>query len=194
MAGMRVGILVFGLAVLAILTMTATGASASGEPRAACAAPPAALGKYQPAKPDAALPAAPFVDAEGVDRPLDGLRGQALVLNVWATWCAPCVEEMPALDRLAAQTKQTGVRVLALSADREGGAVVRRFYEVNAIRHLPVALDKTARVARATGIGGLPTTLLYDAAGREIGRVTGVAAWDSSEVTAFLAACLAGRG
>jgi thiol-disulfide isomerase/thioredoxin len=192
MVGMRVGVLTFGL-LLTILPMSATRASAAAELLAACSAPPATLGKYQPAKPGTVLPAVPFVDADGMDRPLDGLRGEALLVNVWATWCAPCVEEMPALDRLAAQTKQTGVRVVALSADREGAAVVRRFYEVNGVRNLPVAVDKTARVARATGIGGLPTTLLYAADGTEIGRVTGVAKWDAPEVVAFLTTCLAGR-
>ena len=192
MVGMRVGVLAIGL-MLAILPMAAPGASAAAETSAACSAPPPALGKFQPAKPGSLLPAAPFVDADGVDRPLDGVRGEGLLVNIWATWCPPCVEEMPALDRLAAQAKHTGVRVLALSADREGAAVVRRFYEVNGVRNLPVALDKTARVAHATGIGGLPTTLLYDATGAEIGRVTGVAKWDAPEVVTFLAACLAGR-
>ena len=136
MAGMRVGVLTFGL-LLTILPMGATRASAAAEVLAACSAPPPTLGKYQPARPGTLLPAVPFVDADGTDRPLDGLRGEGLVVNVWATWCAPCVEEMPALDQLAAQTKQTGVRVVALSADREGAAVVRRFYEVNGVRNLP---------------------------------------------------------
>lgn len=192
MAGIRVGVLTLAV-ILVILTMATTGASAAGETAAACGPPPAALGRFQSAEAGTMLPAAPFVDAAGVDRPLDGLRGEALIVNVWATWCAPCVEEMPALDRLAAQLDQTGVRVLALSADREGAAVVRRFYETNRISHLPVALDKTARVARAAGVAGLPTTLLYDTAGNEVGRVTGVAKWDAPEVVAFLVACLVGR-
>lgn len=190
--GIRLRVLTFAL-LLTIVPMGATHASAAAGIGAACSAPPAALGKYQPAKPGTVLPAVPYVDADGMDRPLDGLRGEALLVNVWATWCAPCVEEMPALDRLAAQTKQTGVRVVALSADREGAAVVRRFYEVNGVRNLPVAVDKTARVARATGIGGLPTTLLYAADGTEVGRVTGVAKWDAPEVVTFLSTCLAGR-
>jgi thiol-disulfide isomerase/thioredoxin len=185
---MRMTILAFGLA-LAILPMPASGASAA----AGCAKPPSQLGKFQPAKPGTELPAASFVDADGHDQPLDGLRDEALVLNIWATWCAPCVEEMPALDRLAAQAERIGVRVLPLSADREGASVVRRFYAANNIHHLPVALDKTARVARATGVGGLPTTLLYDKHGNEFGRVVGVAKWDAPEVVDFLATCLAGR-
>ena len=199
-AHMRNGFLALGLVLamvpLPIVPLMGTGASvpAAAAERAACTAPPAALGKYQPAKPGASLPAVPFVDADGAEQPLDGLRGRALLVNFWATWCAPCVEEMPALDRLAAGTKANGPQVLTLSADREGATVVRKFYEVNGIRNLPVALDKTGRLARATGIGGLPTTLLYAADGSEVGRVVGIAKWDAPEVQAFLAACLAGHG
>lgn len=196
---MRNGILALGLLLaivpLAILPLIAAGASVpaiAAEP-AACAAPPAALGKYQSAKPGASLPAVPFIEADGSERPLDALRGRGLLVNFWATWCAPCVEEMPALDRLAAGAKAQGLQVLTLSADREG-ATVRKFYDVNDIRNLPVALDKTGRIARATGISGLPTTLLYAADGSEIGRVVGIAKWDAPEVAAFLAGCLAGHG
>jgi thiol-disulfide isomerase/thioredoxin len=189
---MREAILGLGLMMLAILLNVAAFASAAAA--GACAAPPPELGAFQPASGARSLPAVPYVDADGREQPLNGLVGMGLVVNLWATWCPPCVEEMPALDRLAAQTTRTGVRVLALSADREGAAVVRRFFDVNGIRNLPVALDKTGRVARAAGIGGLPTTLLYDTAGHEIGRLTGVAPWDAPEVVAFLGACLAGRG
>ena len=180
--------------MLAIVPPIAAGASAAepAAPTGACVTPPQALGKYQPGKPGAALPAAPFVAADGSERPLDSLRGRPLLVNFWATWCAPCVKEMPALDRLAAQPP-AGLQVLTLSADREGAAVVRQFYEANGIRNLPVALDKTSRVARVTGVGGLPTTILYDAQGREVGRVVGVAEWDAKETLAFLAECLAGR-
>ncbi len=179
--------------MLSIVPPIAAGASAAEPaPSPACAAPPPALGKYQPGKPGAALPAAPFVAADGSERPLEALRGKPLLVNFWATWCAPCVKEMPALDRLAAQPP-AGLQVLTLSADREGAAVVRQFYEANGIRNLPVALDKTGRVARAAGVSGLPTTILYDAQGREAGRVVGVAEWDAAEALAFLAACLAGR-
>lgn len=196
---MRNGILALGLLLavvpLPIVPLPAAGASAAtaGEP-AACAAPPAALGKYQPGKPGAMLPAVPFVEADGSERPLAALRGRALLVNFWATWCAPCVEEMPGLDRLAARAKAQRLQVLTLSADREGAAVVQKFYDVNGIHNLPVALDKTGRLARATGVGGLPTTLLYAADGSEVGRVVGIAQWDAPEVESFLAGCLAQHG
>ena len=81
--------------------------------------------------------------------------------------------------------------MLALSADREGAPVVREFYDKNNIRHLPVAIDKLSRVARAVGIDGLPTTVLYDLEGREAGRVIGVAEWDTPAALDFLSRCLA---
>ncbi|QLH39686.1 MAG: TlpA family protein disulfide reductase [Defluviicoccus sp.] len=109
-----------------ILLNGAPGASAAAD--GACVAPPPALGSFQPADGTKRLPDAPYVDAEGQDQPLAGLRGTGLVLNLWATWCPPCVEEMPALDTLAGEAPALGLRVLALSADREGhgGAQVLR--------------------------------------------------------------------
>lgn len=182
-------LLVVGL-VAAILLNGA--AFASSAPRA-CTSPPAALGKYQPAKEGKQIPAAAFIDASGNEKPLADLRGQGLIVNFWATWCAPCVKEMPALDRLAAAAGQRGLRVLALSADREGASVVGEFYDVNKIGHLPVAIDKMSRVARAIGVDGLPTTVLYDSEGREIGRVIGVAEWDTPAAVDFLGGCLGAR-
>jgi thiol-disulfide isomerase/thioredoxin len=176
-----------GIAVLAAIVLNGAGFASA----AACGPAPAALGKYQPAEAGRVLPQAAYVTADGVDRRVDELRGRGLVLNLWATWCAPCVEEMPALDRLAAAGAARGLDVLALSSDREGAPVVRRFYEVNKIGHLPVALDKTGRVARALGATGLPTTVLFDAAGREVGRMVGVAEWDAPAALDFLSACLA---
>ena len=169
------------------------GAAFASSAPVACASPPPALGRYQPAKEGKHIPTTAFMDADGHEKPLADLRGQGLVVNFWATWCAPCVKEMPALDRMAGAAPDRGLRVLALSADREGASVVRQFYDVNGIRHLPVAIDKMSRVARAIGIDGLPTTVLYDAEGRERGRITGVAEWDTPAAIAFLGDCLAGR-
>lgn len=186
---MRRSLLVVGL-VAAILLNGAGFASSA--PRA-CTPPPAALGKYQPAMEGKQIPATAFIDADGTEKSLADLRGQGLIVNFWATWCAPCVKEMPALDRLAEVAGPRGLRVLALSADREGASVVRRFYDVNRIGHLPVALDKMSRVARAIGVDGLPTTVLYDSEGREIGRVIGVAEWDTPAAVDFLGDCLPAR-
>jgi thiol-disulfide isomerase/thioredoxin len=187
---MRSALLMFGLATAILLNGTAFASPAPAD----CASPPPALGRYKPTAEPRESPTATFLDAEGNEKSLFDFRGKGLVLNFWATWCAPCVKEMPALDRLAAAAGGRGLQVLALSADRAGAPVVRTFYEVNDISHLPVAIDTQGRVARAIGITGLPTTVLYDAAGREVGRVIGVAEWDTPAVLDFLAGCLAARG
>jgi thiol-disulfide isomerase/thioredoxin len=181
-----------GLSLVAAILLKGAG-YASASP-VACASPPPTLGKYKPAQDAKEIPAATFVDGDGNEKSLADLRGKGIVVNFWATWCAPCVKEMPALDRLAAVAGQHGLRVLALSADREGAPVVRRFYDVNAIRHLPVAVDTMSRAARAVGVDGLPTTVLYAAQGREVGRVVGVAEWDAPTAIAFLSGCLPSRG
>lgn len=187
---MRGALLGIGL-VAGILMNTMAHASPS---RLACASPPPALGKYSPAQDGHRIPEVAFLDDTGNEKSLADYRGQGLVVNLWATWCAPCVKEMPALDGLAGAAGGQGLRVLPLSADREGVPVVRRFYELNNIRNLPIAIDRMSRVARAIGIDGLPTTVLYDADGHELGRVIGVAEWDKPDVVEFLGRCLAERG
>ena len=94
-----------------------------------------------------------------------------VLLNVWATWCAPCREEMPTLDRLQAQLGGDDFHVLPLSIDRAGLGPVQRFYDEIGIRHL----------GQSFAVIGLPTTLLIDRQGRERGRLTGPAEWDSAE-------------
>jgi thiol-disulfide isomerase/thioredoxin len=177
----------FGLAG-GILLSAAAYASPAPE---ACASAPPALGKYRQTPGSKQIPQAPLLDDAGNEKSLADLRGRGLIVNFWATWCAPCVKEMPALDRLARVADARGLQVLALSSDREGASVVREFYRKNDIRHLPVTIDKLSRVARAVDIDGLPTTVLYDSGGREIGRVIGVAEWDMPAALDFLSSCLA---
>lgn len=177
----------FGLAGGILLSAVAY---ASPAPEACASAPPE-LGKYRATPGPKHIPQAPMLDDAGNEKSFADLRGVGLIVNFWATWCVPCVKEMPALDQLARVAGERGLRVVALSADREGASVVRAFYEKNDIRHLPVAIDKLSRVARAVGIDGLPTTVLYDAGGREIGRVIGVAEWDTPAALDFLSSCLA---
>lgn len=141
---------------------------------------------------ESALPPITFTDAEGKAMTPADFPGRALVVNLWATWCPPCVAEMPALDRTAAALAADGILVLPLSSDRGGAPVVQAFYERTGVRHLQVWLDPRGAAARALGARGLPTTVIIDRAGREQARLEGDAAWDAP---AFLAAIrrLAGR-
>jgi len=122
-----------------------------------------------------------FEDGAGRSRSLSQWRGKVVLLNVWATWCAPCREEMPALERLQRKLGGRDLEVLALSIDSAGAAPVKRFYEELGIRSLGVYVDRSMRATATLGALGVPTTLLIDREGREIGRRTGPAEWDSAE-------------
>jgi thiol-disulfide isomerase/thioredoxin len=177
-----------GIVVTAILMISAGHASAADR---RCRNAPASLGNFEATSPPQAAPTVPFLENGDTPRTVADFRGKGVVMNFWATWCAPCVKEMPALDRLGAEVRRDGIAVLALSSDRGGAAVVSKFYAKRGITSLPVAIDEKSKVARAVGVSGLPTTVMYDAEGREIGRVVGTAEWDTPESIAFLRACLA---
>jgi len=107
---------------------------------------------------------------------------QAVLVNVWATWCEPCREEMPTLDRLQARLGGDRFQVLALSVDQQGATIARKFYDEYAIKALPLYVDPTAKAAFVLDAPGLPVTLLVDRDGREIGRHLGAVKWDAPEV------------
>ena len=132
------------------------------------------------------LPELRFRDAAGKSLGLSDFRGKVVVLNLWATWCIPCRAEMPTLDRLQAQLGGPGFEVLALSIDRGGRKAVDPFFRQVGIAHLAKYLDPSGKAAGRLGVLGLPTTLLIDPKGRELGRLVGPAEWDSAEMTAFL--------
>jgi thiol-disulfide isomerase/thioredoxin len=127
-----------------------------------------------------ALPPFTFTDAEGNDRTLDDWRGKVVLLNLWATWCAPCIREMPHLDRLKASLGSNKFDVLAISVDRGGPAKPRAFRDKAKIKHLKFYQDPTAKLGFALKVIGMPVTLLLDTQGREIGRLVGPAEWDSA--------------
>jgi thiol-disulfide isomerase/thioredoxin len=134
-----------------------------------------------------------FTDAEGAPKTVADFAGQGLVINFWATWCPPCVAEMPALDRLAAMLAPEGILVLALSSDRGGRAQVEPFYQRTGVRHLGTWLDPRSAAARGLGVRGLPTTVIVDRAGRERARLEGSAEWDQPRLVAAVRR-LAGDG
>ena len=133
--------------------------------------PPSAIAAV---KPPGVLPALVFKNAAGQPVGLAAFRGRPVVLNFWATWCVPCVAELPELDRLAASG---GIAVLAASADRRGMEVVGPFLARHALSHLTVLLDQESDAAHAVGVVGFPTTLIVDAGGRLRGRLEGPVAW-----------------
>lgn len=132
------------------------------------------------------LPEIAIADGEGNVRALADFRGKFVLLNIWATWCVPCRKELPTLDRLQSQLGGADFEVVALSIDRGGADVVRKFYSEVGIQHLALRLDAAGEALFKLGAVGLPTTLLIDRQGQEIGRLIGPAEWDSPEMLAFL--------
>ncbi|MDO9708060.1 TlpA family protein disulfide reductase [Paracraurococcus lichenis] len=126
------------------------------------------------------LPDFIFTDAEGAEHRVADFPGQGLLINLWATWCVPCVAEMPSLDRAQAVLKQEGILVLALSSDRGGRSAVEPFYRERKIERLGLWLDPKGAAGRALGVRGLPTTVVVDREGRERARLEGEAAWDTA--------------
>jgi thiol-disulfide isomerase/thioredoxin len=123
-----------------------------------------------------------FEDAQGRSRTLADFKGKVVLLNIWATWCIPCRKEMPALDRLQEAMGGPDFEVVAVSIDRGGIEKVRSFYAEIGLRNLAMHIDVSGQAPRAFGVVGLPTTLVIDRAGQELGRVIGPAEWDSSEI------------
>ena len=131
------------------------------------------------------LPSIRFIDGAGQSRSLADLRGHPLILNIWATWCVPCRQEMPTLDRLQATLKGS-VLVVPLSIDSKGIPAVAAFYREIGITSLGIYVDQAGDATHLLGISGIPTTLMIDRDGREIGRKIGPAEWDSPDMVALI--------
>jgi len=132
------------------------------------------------------LPEITFEGGNGEALTLADFRGKTVLLNIWATWCVPCREEMPTLDALEAELGGPGFVVVPLSIDRAGPEVVRTFYAEIGIEHLGLYIDATMRASFDLQAPGLPTTLLIASDGQELGRLVGPAEWDTPEMIAFL--------
>lgn len=127
-----------------------------------------------------------FTDANGQAHSLADLRGRSLVVNFWATWCAPCRKEMPTLDRLQGRLGGPDFQVVTLSLDRGSPERVSRFLTEIGNANLTVYLVDPMAARTSLGVFGLPTTLLVDREGNEIDRVVGPAEWDAPEKIALI--------
>jgi thiol-disulfide isomerase/thioredoxin len=136
--------------------------------------------------PPKALPEIVFQSADGATHRIADFKGHGMVLNLWATWCRPCVAEMPSLGRLSTRLAPDDIAVLAVSTDHGGAPVVERFLAEHNIASLPVLLDSQGEIGQALGIRGIPTTLVIDRAGRERGRLEGAADWSSDQALALV--------
>ncbi len=163
--------------------LLATGLSAASSTIAAAQESSKKFALHEAPKPIAAIR---FEDGQGQSRGMVDFRGKVVVLNIWATWCIPCRKEMPALDHLQAVLGGANFEVVVLSIDRGGKDVVRKFFANVGIQKLTMYLDTSGKATHELGVVGLPTTLLVDSEGREIGRLIGPAEWDAPDMLEFV--------
>jgi thiol-disulfide isomerase/thioredoxin len=117
---------------------------------------------------------------------LDNYKGHILVVNLWATWCGPCVEELPTLAALAGQIQAFGGLVLPISIDSNGSQAVKPFYALHAITDLPVLLDPEGENLDLLDTDGVPVTLIINPQGLLVARLDGAANWDTPRVLRFV--------
>jgi thiol-disulfide isomerase/thioredoxin len=137
------------------------------------------------------MPAVALTDPNGKALNTGALNGRPVLLNLWATWCAPCVEEMPLLDALAGDYEGK-LRVLVASQDIHGAEKVAPFFSKAKFAHLEPWLDPENKLPEVLGGGVLPTTVLYDASGLEVARVVGAYDWQSPEAKALVDEAIGG--
>lgn len=132
-----------------------------------------------------AAPAVAFEDGAGHPTSLAAFRGHPLLVNLWATWCGPCVSEMPTLDALAAR-EAGGLQILTISQDTQGRQKVSDFFAAHHFSRLQPYLDSEMRLMGALRLDTLPTTILYDSQGREVWRMVGMSDWQDQRAAHLL--------
>ena len=183
--------LVLSTAALALVVISPWRNEPAKPPVAALGTPQdAALGEFTPLDPPRPAPPLALAERGGDTRELADFRGRWLLVNLWATWCAPCVREMPSLDRLQA-TLGDRIRVLAISEDRKGAEVVDPFLGNLHLKALTIYLDPAGHAPQAFGIRGMPTSFLIDPAGVLRGKLEGAAEWDAPKMLGLIERYLA---
>ena len=173
----------WGPAILAVLLLLSAPAAADdAEPR---------LGEFIPATPPLSAPAISFADGEGHTHSLADFAGKPVLINLWATWCHPCIEEMPSLVKLQ-QRLDGRLTLLAISEDHGGAGKVTAFLADHHLDAISPYLDPKSEVGQALDVEGLPTSVLVSRDGRIVGRVQGAADWNSAKIAAAIAPFLSG--
>jgi thiol-disulfide isomerase/thioredoxin len=163
---------------LVLLAMVAAGSAANDK---SGVTESVRLGEFIPVTPPLPAPAISFADLSGNTVSLSEFAGKIILVNLWATWCEPCLREMPSLERMQSRLGD-GITVLAISEDRGGSKIVEPFIGKLGLKSIKTYLDPKSGVERAFEVQGLPTSFLIDREGRVLGRVEGAAEWDSPKL------------
>jgi len=171
-----------GAAMLAAAAFVVLAPGRAPHPPQGAGAPPpfkGEMGDFSYFTPPRPVPPIRFEDGAGKPLGLDAFKGKVVLVNFWATWCAPCKREMPSLDRLQAALGGKDFAVVDIALDREGKAAVAPYFATNALTHLGIYLDPSGEAFRSWKGEGVPTSFLLDREGRARGVMLGPAAWDS---------------
>ncbi len=133
-----------------------------------------------------------FTHADGGEFTLDGFQGKYVLVNFWATWCAPCRKEMPMLSELQTEFGGEDFEVVTIATGRNDLAGIKRFLDEIDVDNLPLYLDPKQKLARDMAVLGLPITLILDREGREIARMRGDAEWNSDSAKAIISTLIQG--
>ncbi len=139
------------------------------------------------------VPAIEFNDGDGATKSLADFKGKVVLLNIWASWCVPCREEMPALDKLEQELGGKDFAVVAVNIDKGGPDKARAFLAETGATHLGLYTDPTSKMFAVLKTVGMPTTLVLDRDGKEIGRLVGPADWSSPEAKRVVEAAIAAK-
>jgi thiol-disulfide isomerase/thioredoxin len=139
------------------------------------------------------LPPIEFADGDGAAKSLADFKGKVVLLNIWASWCVPCREEMPALDKLETELGGKDFAVVAVNIDKGGPDKAKSFLTETGATHLPLYTDPSSKLFAALKAVGMPTTLVLDRDGREIGRLVGPADWSSPEAKRVVEAAVGAK-
>jgi len=172
-------------AALAVLVFRPGRREPVPPPEAVSTTPAQILGQFIALDPKLPAPALAFTTRAGDAKSLADFQGQLVLVNLWATWCAPCIEEMPALDRLQAKLGRDLV-ILAISEDRNGNAAVGPFLAQHSIKNLAIELDPKSAALDAFHLQGLPASFLIGGDGMIIGRLDGAAKWDEEPMLSIV--------
>lgn len=165
-------------------------AATPGEAASEAKTPEAFSYKLDRSKAGTPAPAFAFLDPDGGEKTLADFAGRPVLVNLWATWCTPCVAEMPTLDRVAAAHGAKGLAVLTISQDTQGLNAAKTFFAKQKLPHLKAYADPENQFGFAYATGSLPTSVLYDAQGKEMVRVIGAMDWEGKEANALIEAAL----